>query len=339
MGITVLNRHRAMGDALATAELFRRIMAQNDGPDTALSMVKMGLKDARLPENFGIDKLMALPEACGVYYFHDAHGLVQYVGKSQNIRKRIAEHFADKTEKTRKLRELTRDISYDITGSELIALLFESYEIKRLKPAINRAQRHSSFPFAILDAADEQGYITFHADKLNAAQRKKSSVLSEHPALPPARNRLEWAVTKFELCRRLSGLQSGKGACFDFHLKKCRGACAGIENSTSYNERADLAKEALRSGFDEDFILIERGRTPEERALILIENGNFSWYGYIDSTECLQDVQALRHAIKPMAGNPETIKIVRIYLHRKPAGLRKVALPRPVTAEYDPDNP
>ena len=59
-GIEVKQRHRAMGDALATAELFRRIMAQNGGPDQALSMIKMGLKDARLPENFGIERLMAL---------------------------------------------------------------------------------------------------------------------------------------------------------------------------------------------------------------------------------------------------------------------------------------
>jgi DNA polymerase III subunit epsilon len=339
MGITVHNRHRAMGDALATAELFRRIMVQQDGPDQALSMVKMGLKDARLPENFGLDKLMALPEACGVYYFHDAQGHVQYVGKSQNIRKRIAEHFADKTEKTRKLRELTHDISYEITGSELIALLFESYEIKRLLPAINRAQRHNAFPFAIVDARDELGYLTFQADKLTAAQRKKTSVLSEHPALPPARNRLEWAVAKFGLCRRLSGLQSGKGACFDYHLKKCQGACAGLEPPDTYNQRAELAREALRSGFDEDFFLLERGRTPEEKALILIEKGNFAGYGYIDSTDALHDIQALRDAIKPMTGNPETIKIVKIYLHRKPPGLRKIVLPTEVTAVSGPDNP
>ncbi|MBX2927655.1 MAG: GIY-YIG nuclease family protein [Saprospiraceae bacterium] len=323
MGIEVKNRHRAMGDALATAELFRRIMAQNGGPEHALSMVKMGLKEARLPENFGLDRLMALPEGCGVYYFHDERGDVLYVGKSQNIRKRIAEHFADKTEKTRKLRDMTHDITCELTGSELVALLLESFEIKRLRPSVNRAQRQQNFPFVIHAHTDEAGYLSFTAEKTTIPQRKNLNILSEHPALPAARSRLEWATEQFELCRRLSGLQSGKGACFHYHLQRCRGACAGKEDAESYNERARQAMEALQTGFEEDFILLDRGRTPEERAVILVEKGNFAGYGYWDSTEGGGTAQLIE-AVRPMQGNPETTRIILGYLHRRPVGLRKI---------------
>lgn len=325
MGITVTQRHRAMGDALATAELFQRIMAQQGGPEQAMAMLRTGLKDARLPEHFGMERLLQLPEACGVYYFHDKAGEVIYVGKSLNIRKRIAEHFADKTEKTRKLRELTHDITCEVTGSELVALLLESAEIKRLRPSINRAQRQQSFPYAIYAYADSEDFLHFEADRLTAAQRKKLKVLAEFPSMQAARGRLEWAVEQFELCRRLSGLQTGKGACFYFHLQKCRGACAGHESPKSYNERALAASEALQIGFEEDFLLLERGRSPQEKVVVLVENGHFAGYGYVDAQKAWNALE-LRQAICPMAGNPETTRIIQAYLHRKPAGLRKIPL-------------
>ena len=331
MGISVENRHRAMGDALATAELFRRIFLQQNGPEQARSMVKAGLREARLPEHFGTEKVMSLPEACGVYYLHNVNKDVIYVGKSQNIRKRILEHFADKTEKSRKMRELTHDITFEITGSELAALLHESFEIKRLRPELNRAQRQTSFPFAIHAFQDAGGYLNLFAEKLSATQRKKLHILGEYPALPAARGRLEWAVSTFELCRRLTGLQTGKGACFDFHLRKCHGACAGIESFESYNSRASKAVEALQIGFEEDFFLLERGRNPEERTVFLIENGYFAGFGYMDIGEGYNR-EELRGAIRPLPGNPETTRIITGYLHKKPVGLRKIIL------ESDQDN-
>jgi DNA polymerase-3 subunit epsilon len=332
MGISVENRHRAMGDALATAELFRRIFLQQNGQEQARSMVKAGIKEARLPEHFGSDRIMALPEACGVYFFHNAQNDVFYVGKSQNIRKRILEHFADKTEKSRKMREFTNDITFEITGSELAALLLESFEIKRLHPELNRAQRQTSFPFSIHFVKDAGGYFNFVSERLNATQRKKLQLLGEFPTLPAARGRLEWAVTTFELCRRLSGLQTGKGACFDFHLRKCHGACAGLESAESYNARAEMAIEALQSGFTEDFFLIEKGRNPEERTVFLIEKGQFAGFGYLDAA-CNFSTEQLRDALQPFKGNPETTRIILGYLHKNPPGLRKIIL------ESDQDNP
>lgn len=332
MGIHVSQRHRAMGDALATAELFRRIFDQQNGPEQARAMIKAGLKEARLPENFGAEKVMALPEACGVYYLHNAHSDVIYVGKSQNIRKRILEHFADKSEKSRKLRELTYDITFEITGSELAALLLESFEIKRLRPEINRAQRQTSFPFAIHTFHDSDGFHNLVPERLTASQRKKVQVVGEYPTLPAARGRLEWAVTSFELCRRLSGLQTGKGACFDFHLRKCHGACAGLETPESYNVRVAQAIQALEIGFSADFLLIERGRHPEERTIFLIENGQFAGYGYCDVQEGTCQTE-LRNAVKSMPANPEINRIIMGYLHKKPSGMSKITL------ESDPDSP
>ncbi|MEL6141015.1 MAG: exonuclease domain-containing protein, partial [Bacteroidota bacterium] len=139
-GITVNARHRALADASATTELLQLALQRKDTQEDVDLLVNMGIKETRLPKNLSIDRIQNLPEECGVYYFHDTSGRVIYVGKSTNIRKRIAQHFADTTQKGKDIRERVADISYEETGSELIALLLESEEIKRLEPNINRAQ-------------------------------------------------------------------------------------------------------------------------------------------------------------------------------------------------------
>ena len=96
-----------------------------------------------------MQKLHDLPETCGVYYLHDKQGDVIYVGKSINIQKRIFEHFNDKTTKGDQLQHGVADISFEETGSELVALLLEDSEIKRIKPRINKAQRKTFFPYCV----------------------------------------------------------------------------------------------------------------------------------------------------------------------------------------------
>ncbi|MDX1943124.1 MAG: exonuclease domain-containing protein [Saprospiraceae bacterium] len=313
-GIRTDARHRALADALATTELLEMILQQQESADQIKQFVNLGIKESRLPQSFDIEKIHALPEECGVYYFHDQEGNVVYVGKSINIRKRVADHFADPTEKGRKLQQHVYDISYEITGSELVALLLESYEIKRLLPPINRMQRVQQFPYAIHTWEDEDGYIRFEIAHVTARTRKDFQIVSEYPKLGNAKGHLSAKVTQFGLCHRLSSLQNGKGACFHYHLHQCYGACVGKEPPEDYNERARLALESLSTVFDKDFLIIDRGRTPDEHAVILVEEGNYCGYGYVNKEESINDVDTLRSYIKYYSGNPETTRIVQRFL-------------------------
>ena len=146
-GIEVADRHRALDDALATAVVFEKILHKNRQDQPVNEWLEDGFKETVLPKNVNQGLLESLPERTGIYYFHDKDGTVIYVGKSLNIRKRVFEHFNDKTNKGDKLSESISDISYEVTGSELVALLLEDHEIKRLRPRINRAQRRFFFPF------------------------------------------------------------------------------------------------------------------------------------------------------------------------------------------------
>lgn len=317
LNIKVNARHRALDDALATAEILRRILNREDNEQRVKEMVNLGVKEALLPKNLSLEQIHALPEECGVYYFHNQKGDVVYVGKSINIKKRVAEHFANKTEKGSKLQQHVHDVSFELTGSELVALLLESHEIKRLRPSINRAQRVRRFPFVIHTYEDEAGYCCFEIAVVNAKTRKKYQVISEYPKLSHAKNQLNRAREEYGLCSRLCSFHPGLGACFHYHIKQCQGACIGAEPPESYNQRAEEARERLTTVFDKDFFLLDQGRCPEEMSVVLVEEGAYRGYGYIEREEMNGQPDYLRDAIKPFQGNPETTRIIQRYLSQQ----------------------
>lgn len=317
-GIEAAQRHRAMADAMATAELFQMIMAQEGSKSRVQEVVNLGIKESRLPSSLSLERIHALPEACGVYYFYDARGEVVYVGKSINIRKRVAEHFADQSAKAAKLQHLVEDITFELTGSELAALLLESYEIKRLSPSVNRAQRRKLFPYIIHSYYNQAGYICFSLGQANLQQRRGLNVLSEYAKLGPAKGRLQLSLKTFELCACLCGLQAGKGPCFPYHLKECKGACIQEEPPEAYNARAEEAIAYLSISFGEDMFVLDKGRTDEEWAVFLIEDGAYRGHGYIDRNEWSGGQQELRDAIRAMPPNPETTRILLRYMDEHP---------------------
>jgi DNA polymerase-3 subunit epsilon len=316
-GIPTDARHRALADALATTNLLERILEREQNQEQIRVMVNMGIKESRLPKGINLQQIHNLPESCGVYYLHNQAGDVVYVGKSINIKKRIAEHFADQTDKGRRLQEQVADISFEETGSELIALLLESHEIKRLRPPINRAQRRTKFPFAIRTYTNDEGFICFDVVRNNAKSREQYNIISEYPSMSSAKGRLNFLVKDMELCSRFCHLFPGKGACFHYHLKQCRGACAGEETVADYNERAEAALERLKTVFDQDFLLLDEGRHTEEQSVILIQQGHFAGFGYI-SVEESADLDTLREAVKTYPGYPDTARIIQRFLNDHP---------------------
>jgi DNA polymerase-3 subunit epsilon len=313
--LKVGDRHRAMGDTLATVDLFERIIQAERTDEDIRTMVNLGVKEALLPKNFSLERLHEIPEACGIYYFYNSNKEVIYVGKSINVKKRIAQHFSDKTEKASKLQQMVHDISWDKTGSELIALLLESHEIKRLRPVLNRAQKIRHFPYAIHSFYDKNGYLNLDVVKTTTKTRKQFQVLGEYPNLLHAKSWLKALQQKFELCLRLCHLELKNGACFDYHLKKCQGACIGEELPESYNTRAKAVSSALDKSFLEpNFFIIDKGRTNGENAIVLVENGIYRGFGYGDLTEMQGNLEELFDCVKNYDENPEVRLILRRFL-------------------------
>lgn len=316
--IKVNDRHRAMADTLATVELLEKILAKEESEDQITEMVNLGIKESLLPKNLSLEQLHSLPEDCGVYYFHDAKGQLVYVGKSINIKKRVAEHFSKVTEKARKLQQFVHEVSYENMGSELVALLYESHEIKKHRPYVNRAQRIRYFPYVIHTFEDANGYINFDMCKPLAAERKKLKVVCEYPKMIHAKRALASKIKKWELCTKLCGIEKNSKLCFNYHLKQCKGACGNLETADEYNERAREALDELSNVFERDFVVVDKGRNKQEQSVILVEDGEYRGWGYVDAEDGISTVSGLRNAITTYDSNPEVKRIIRHFLDKNP---------------------
>ena len=312
--IEVSDRHRAMADALATTQLLDMILQNESNQENVKELVNLGIKESLLPNHWTIDTIHQLPDQCGVYYFLDRMGMPLYVGKSKNIRNRIATHFSNKTDKARNLQNHAFEITYELTGSELVALILESHEIKRLNPPINRAQRLRSFPIAIHYFYNQHGYLCFDIARVNNKTKKQYQILAEYPKLGGAKGHLTRYMNDYELCPQLCGLEKGSGACFNYHLRKCAGSCIQLESPETYNEKAEAVKELLSTVFEEDFILLDKGREPEEYSAIFVKSGICLGYSYVSAEEIDEGLDLDAGVQVKVTSTPEMIKIIRRYM-------------------------
>ena len=312
-GIVSEKSHRALDDTLATVELFERILAAQSGAGSVKALVNHGVRAAKLPENITLERLHDAPEACGVYYLHDERGEVIYVGKSINIRKRLFEHFADPTPKGEKMRAGVADFSFEVTGSELVALLLESAEIKRLQPRINRALRIRQFSGCIFTYTDQRGYRCLAAGQRSKRNMRQFDLVTELPKLTSARAWLDSTARQYELCGKLCNLDHGEHACFHYTIRKCSGACIGAEPPEQYNERVEQALAALFRGLSGSFFLLENGRTEGEQAVVAIQDGRYIGYGYIGTEEAFGTEDLLETLAIPPE-DPDAARIIRAYM-------------------------
>jgi DNA polymerase-3 subunit epsilon len=213
------------------------------------------------------------------------------------------------------MQQRVHDITYTITGSELIAQLLENGEIKKLQPDINRAQRRKSFPFAIYYYFDEGGYIQMKVRKKNKIDAPGvAAVLHELPDQQSATNYLRGLTDRYNLCLKKTDVDTGTGPCFYYHVGKCNGACLGYEEPDEYNARVRKAVADTQKNLDEDFVLVDQGRSPGEQSLIYISKGKVLGWGYADDTLPLTSVHDIIDCIKPRPSMPEDHKIISHYV-------------------------
>ncbi len=306
-------RHRAMDDTRATLELLKELLNLDKDFSTQKQLVNFGVASSKIPEAINMEDLHALPESCGVYFFEDADGRYLYIGKSLNIKKRVFQHFREINTKTQELQRHACRVTFETTGSELISLLHESALIKRYRPPLNKAQRKNRYPFAIV-VRDTQPYIQLEVLHVNKAQKQNLRMLDTYGNRKQAINAMKKLQRSHELCPVLCGLEEDKKrACSSHGMGYCHGACAQIEGPDDYNERAELAISSVDNIFKEDFVIIEDGRYPEERSLIVVRGGYYVGFGYVP-TDINIEKEELDDHISLVQGNAETNRILLNYL-------------------------
>jgi DNA polymerase-3 subunit epsilon len=309
LGIPMADRHRASGDAMATVKLFKMLLDKDLNKEIVKEHIKFEIQKGIAPKL--LDIVESLPSRTGVYYIHDERGKLIYIGKSRNIKKRINQHFTGTTTKCKKIQTEVYTVTYDETGSELIALLKESEEIKINKPMLNRAQRKSIFQFALYAEKDEKGYLNLNLQKADGRKKEITSFAS----IQEAKNALFRITSHYHLCQKYTGLYITKNECFQYKIKECDGACIGTILPEEYNERVQefITKNSFE---DNSMILIDRGRNSSEHSAVLIENGIYKGYAFYDLNYQITQIEILKNIIIPMQNNRDTRNIIQSYIRK-----------------------
>lgn len=310
LGIPITDRHRAQGDALATVELFKLLLLKDVKKEIVQQFVKKDPK--RQVETKLLNLIKGAPTDTGVYYMHREDGKIIYIGKSKNIQKRLTQHFTNDNRKSKKLQNEVVSVTYEKTGSELIALLKESEDIKTLKPIYNRALRKRRYLAQLISFVDEDGYINLKIERADG--RKKA--ITTFANFNSAKANLENILGTYALCHRLGGLQDAKKACFNYGIKECLGACIGAESPASYNKKVKAFLNDL-SYENQHMLVIDKGRNTEERSVILIEDGIYKGFGFYTLNHQITNPEILKSIIRPMENNRDAQHILQSYLRKR----------------------
>jgi DNA polymerase-3 subunit epsilon len=309
LGIPMADRHRASGDAMATVKLFKMLLAKDLTKEIVKSYIKTEIKAGLSPKL--LDILEKLPSKTGIYYIHNENGDLIYIGKSKNIKKRVNQHFTGVNSKSKKIQRDVYTVTFEETGSELIALLKESEEIKINKPLYNRAQRKSIFNFAMYSHINNEGYLAITIEKADGRKKEITSFVS----LQEGKNFLFKITSNANLCQKINGLYDTKLACFQYKIKECNGACIQLESPDLYNARAQDCIHNLQFE-NNNMVVVDKGRGIEERSAVLIENGIYKGYCFFDLNYQITNIEILKNIIIPMQNNRDTTTIIKNHIRK-----------------------
>lgn len=312
-GIPISARHRARGDVEATVELLKRLIERDDN-FTINSFLNPRSRQATLPPLLDKSVVDNLPEKHGVYFFKNLKKEVIYVGKANNIKQRVISHFYDKKKKEQNMCLETADISYTKTGSELLALLLESSEIKQRYPKFNRAQRRAGEAIGLFSYEDQKGIIHLAYNRLKLAP----NAIMKYYSVAECRTHLEHLCSEFDLCPKYCHLQTNVSSCFHYQLKQCKGICCDKESVEKYNKRVREAIKSVGIGA-ENLVIKEKGRTEKEVGFALILDGIYLGFGYVDKDQAsqLERPEEYQFFVQPQKDNKDVQRIISSYLKKK----------------------
>jgi DNA polymerase III subunit epsilon len=309
LGIPMADRHRASGDAMATVKLFKMLLDKDVEKTILNDLIKFEVEKGITPKLRDI--MESLPSRTGVYYIYNEKGTLVYIGKSRNIKKRINQHFTGTDNKSKKIQAEVFRVTYDETGSELIALLKESEEIKANKPIFNRAQRKTLFNLALYSEKNEAGYLILKLQKTDARKKEITSFSSPQEA----KNAMFRITSHYNLCQKFTGLYETKNECFQYKIKECDGACIGKVSAEDYNARVQefIDKNTFEN---HNMIIIDKGRNISEKSAILVENGIYKGYAFYDLNFQIHNPDVLKNILIPMQNNRDVKNIIRSYVRK-----------------------
>ena len=305
LGIIIDGRHRAEGDARATVELFDMLLDKDEKREFINKGIDKKTIESILPPLLSIDVVNKIPNTIGVYYFHNSEGEIIYVGKSINIRNGVLSHFRDKAQKELRMCLEIVNVTYEETGTKLIALLKESADIKEFHPSYNKAQKKSRETYGVVTYEDQSGIMRLGYNQLKLVSNPIQYFYSQKSA----KQFLEKLCDDFHLCPKFCQIQFSNEKCSNAKTKKCKGICYGEESKDDYNQR--VKKALSRFTLNQITKLIKgNGRNESESSFVYIEKGTYKGYGYVNKELGLTELEVIENHMKEQNHNGDVQKIL-----------------------------
>ena len=286
LGIPMSDRHRANGDALATVKLFKLLLAK----DSEKEIIQEVMRDAEHGELSAnqLQMVSGLPSKTGVYYMHDKEGEIIFLGKTKDIQKRVNQHFTNVGQLARKLQKETKKVSFELTGSELIAILKEYQEVKRAQPKHNHISKKRLFSHA----------INFSS---NGNPDTELQIVSSKMRLPKS--------IAFNGVSSAESFVKKMSIEHELDIIRKNGSIKGDPQWMSIFEKYSLTGKNIA--------LFDKGREIGERSFILVKNGQLVGYGYAELNHQMNNIHILESLLTPMESDDNTTFIIESYLRKK----------------------
>lgn len=317
LDIPIENRHRAGGDAEATAILFSRLLEWDDD-NIMEGMIKKTSQDQRLPPNLPPKDFEQLPEKTGVYYFYNQQRKVIYVGKAVNIRKRVTSHFSGH-KITPQRQHFLRDIyavSFEVCGTELMALLLECTEIRKLYPIYNKALKRFEPKFGLYEYEACNGYRYLAVGRVNKFQRCIEVFNNIQSGISLLRKLAEQFEIDYRFCRY--GIP-------DNGENRRQTDTVDLPCVTQHNNKVAMALDFVLNNRS-SFFITDKGRTADERSCVWIENGHFYGMGYIPTDVGITDPAEIKNYITPYHSNDYIMQLIHTYTAKHPRKVCRIEI-------------
>ena len=298
--LAVENRHRALDDAKMIYQFFQKSSALFPDDEIAATCALLQ-KRPSLPTLLDAKEIEKLPNSAGVYYFYDEKSTLLYVGKSVNIRNRVMSHFSSDYKNSKDLRMSTKiaHVDFEKTPSDFGAQIRESNQIKALSPLYNRRLRKVRKLFQYRSIEDENGYLRLNVEVIETEDTRIEQQFGLFRSPRQASKQLEKLAGQYFLCHKLLGLEGDRNSrdpCFRVQLKKCFGACNGLESAANYNERmiAALKNYQIKLWPYSGPVIIEESdpQCPDQGAFHIIDR-----WRYIAKLSILEDIYDLGYQL------------------------------------------
>ncbi len=312
INIPHVDRHRAGGDCEATVTLFQRCISLDPDYEVITEFLNRKTGASYLPPHFKNSDFEKLPTTTGVYFFKDKDGVPLYIGKAKNIKTRIKSHFQERTNRKYKLMQETHSIDYELTGNELLALLREAELILKFFPKYNKAQKKVSRPYTLTSYHNQKGIEQFALHKNKIAPVSWMKFYTREEAI----KFMEFLCQEFNLCPKYCGLQAGVKVCDHYKIHNCSGVCTNEISKEEYNTRVEKAIEYIGT-YDDSCLLLEKGRTKQEKSFIYLNKGKYAGYGYIGASDDFNQPEEFRNFLTPSKTSSYADRIVSKYMNSK----------------------